>query len=79
MSHRFSLKKAAGSRNVCYYCPGDAGNTNVKVALRVPNKMIYVLLVANDTGIPHILIYHCQKESADVYFLQEQLNRALGS
>ena len=38
MSNRFSLKKAAGSRNVCYYSPGDAGNTNVKVALGVAEQ-----------------------------------------
>ena len=45
----------------------------LKSHLELPNEMIYLLLVANDTGIPHISIYHCQKEFSDIYFLQEQL------
>ena len=52
---------------------------SLKSHYELPNEIISAPLVANDTGIPPILIYPSQKEFAGVYFLQEQLKRALGS
>ena len=54
-----------------HVCEGDADNKIVSTALEVAQESP-VIVVADDTDIAVMLLYHWNSKLSDIYFLQER-------
>ena len=60
-------------------CSGDADSEIVREAIRCASDKTTgaaTLVVADDTDVAVMLLYHCQEWMSDIFFLQERSRRA---
>ena len=56
---------------VVHQCSGDADTMIAAYAIQYATQGIEVTVIANDTDVLILLVYHWQKEMANIYFLSE--------